>query len=128
MEEEMDKSKLEILRSRFRYKADKLDSWKIFDEKDDIWEGDCDDYAVTACYLLSDKNMWKFWWNVLTGKAMIWMVWSPGGVLHARLRFGNQWTCNIWPGPKDECGMKKLFPFIGPHILIKMALGKFTGR
>jgi hypothetical protein len=116
--------KLAELQVRFQYRNDKkVDSWRILSSKTS-WEGDCDDYCVTALWLLSNKSLVTFWWKILTFKAVFWLVKAPSGESHVRLHYKKFWLCNIEKEPSTENTMKKVLPFFFPEILIKLILGK----
>lgn len=70
------------------------DVWKILPTEGRVL-GDCEDYALTALYILSEKNMLKFWWNLLTGRAKICFVMWPSNVGHAVLRWDGMYLDNI---------------------------------
>jgi hypothetical protein len=60
---------VDYVSSRFRYLYDKKmiigDSWFVMDERNRIMRGDCDDFAITCLWLICDRNIFKFIWNVL---------------------------------------------------------------
>ena len=123
----LDTTLLLPLRERFVYKADgKLDSWRVFSKGDKVWAGDCDDYAVTALWLLSKEDKSTFWWNLLVGNAVFWLVVAPSGENHVRLLYKGYWLCNIKPKPSKTNTMKKIFPMVLPIAAIKLLLGKLT--
>lgn len=120
----IDAEKLKELNERFRYESDKIDNWKILYSDDAEWRGDCDDYACTALYLLSDKSMWRFWWNLISLRAKLWRVISPNGVAHMRLHFDDEWICNIEPTPSKTNDMKLTFLWIAPFAIVKYGMSK----
>lgn len=118
---------LEYLAEHFEYKSDvKLDNWQIM--KKDNLKGDCDDYAVTALFVLSDHSLFKFWLNILTFRAILWHCKSPAGGGHLVLKFKDKyidnWGRELLPKSEfDNDGYKFLIPMIFPFPAIKMFFG-----
>jgi predicted transglutaminase-like cysteine proteinase len=94
------------LNQRFKYKLDgKHDSWQVLDvDKPGELLGDCEDYALTVLFILSNHNWLTFWWNLISRKAKICYC-KPNGVGHAVLRFNGQYIDNI---QQTWCTKKKL--------------------
>lgn len=117
--------KIGDLAARFEWISDgRLDSWRILDAPSGPLQGDCDDFAVTALWLAEGRSMWRFWWAILTFRAVFWLVkgrsWGSHVVLWHR-RHG--WIDNQNPtwGPNRD---KLRLPFLPPVVAAKMLLGK----
>lgn len=114
------------------YESDeKIDNWEILEPNAaGIYQGDCDDYACTALYILSGCSLKNYWKNLITGKAKIHFV-TVQGVGHAVAQYQNQYIDNI---QNELCSRKDLetwsipykFKFKCPVIFIafKMLIGK----
>lgn len=67
--------KLETINTKWDYKADKGDKWRVLDINKDAIEGDCEDYSLTVLYHFVCEGDWKnFLWYILSGKASMWYV------------------------------------------------------
>jgi predicted transglutaminase-like cysteine proteinase len=107
---------IEQLNQLFRYKPDERDTWRVLTEQD--CQGDCDDYSLTALYILSGTSWLKLLWNVLTMQKLMWYVRTENGNPHMALWVrGRGWICNIYPtfGPLKH---KRLFPVLLPSLLL----------
>lgn len=105
---------LDDLRRRFVYRSDLSDKWTILDAPIGKLRGDCEDFALTALWLLCGKSKTRMHWWVLTGKAAIWHVISADGDPHAALWVrGKGWIDNMYPhfGPRRH---RKVFPYLWP--------------
>lgn len=127
---------LEILNARFVYKRETVrwfDNWKVlYDPKSDKWEGDCEDYALTLMWMLSDRSALKFMWNILVMKHLMWHVKSPNGVGHAVVKIRGLYYDNIQQrgSTKEELkqkGYKFSFPMIPPFVFVKLMLTRVLG-
>lgn len=128
----MFEKELEELNSAWAYKYDVdqyavKEYWKIMKEPPYI--GDCEDYALTLLWLISEKSMWKFWWNLITFQAQIRRV-KNGGEGHAVLRYGTKyadnWTLKFveWE-EMEKLGHKPYFWFYTPlDVAIKLLTAK----
>lgn len=117
------------LAARFKWVSDgKLDSYRILNNPTGPLEGDCDDFAVTALWLVEDKSMGKFWWALITGKARIWYVKGDGWASHVVLNHKDYgWIDNqnmTWGENRDV--LRFWLPF--PLVAMKMLIGKIKGR
>jgi predicted transglutaminase-like cysteine proteinase len=99
--------------------------------KEHPYIGDCEDYALTLLYLISDKSMWKFWWYLCIGKAQIRRVITKNGGGHAVLRFEKHWADN-WTKKfveweeMEKLGHKKDKWFYLPgDVALKFAMAKW---
>ncbi len=127
------KEALKLLNSKFKYKSDPryFDVWRIL-TGDKAWEGDCEDYSLTLIWLLSDRNIFKFLWNITTFKYLIWFVKLNNGSGHVVLKIDNLYYDNIQKkGVTKEVltkqGYKLLFPMIFPFVYIKLLLSYTIG-
>jgi hypothetical protein len=129
------KQALDLLNSKFVYKADPrkyFDSWKILYGADK-WEGDCEDYSLTLIWLLSDKSLIKFIWNITVFKYLMWYVKTSNGVGHAVVKIDGLYYDNI----QKRCVSKQFlleqgynfkFPMLFPFIYIKLILSYTIGK
>jgi hypothetical protein len=83
------------------------DAWKIIysEDAEGKFVGDCEDYALSILYRLSDKSHLKMWWLLITHQAGICLVGpSKWKLSHAVLRYKGEYVDN-WTkkfGPKSE--------------------------
>ena len=85
---------LEYLQKNFVYKSDdKQNSWRILDKNDLV--GDCEDYALTALYILSGESMTRFFLALIFGTAKIKYGKITNGMGHAVLKYKGKYTDNI---------------------------------
>ena len=114
------------LNLRFKYKQDKnLDSWRILGNGS--WEGDCDDYAITAAYILSGNSKVKLFKNIFTKKIKLWFCRLPSGENHLCLEFDGNFRCNVFPKPSPGPKSELLFRVPLPLVILKLAVGKLHG-
>lgn len=59
------------LAENFVYTSEVKDRWTIMEYRSGKLYGDCDDYALTALYIIADKNMETFWKYLDAGTARI---------------------------------------------------------
>lgn len=113
------------LNARFLWTIDRRDSWRVL-RGDGELQGDCDDYAVTALYILAGGWV-GFWAEVATFRAVFWLVRMPSGAAHVALwRRGHGWIESdqrVWR-PTVHPHRKRL-PFLPPVVAIKLILGLF---
>jgi hypothetical protein len=120
---------IQDLALRFKWTSDgKFDSYRILDAAGGPLEGDCDDFAVTALWLAEGKSMLRFWWALLTFRAVIWYVRGKGFASHVVLWHRKHgWIDNQNPtwGPRK-------FPMSFPAPIFmaafKMLVGKVKGK
>jgi predicted transglutaminase-like cysteine proteinase len=126
---------LQTLNAKFKYKNDTfrwLDYWRIMANDGDKWEGDCEDYSLTLAWLVSDKDILKFLWNLISFRFLIWYVKSPNGEGHAIIKIDGLYYDNIQKKGVEksilkEKGYKFVYPFVLPLFLIKMILASIFG-
>lgn len=92
------KEAINLVKSKFIYKPDvkyKLfDSWSVMKEKDGKYQGDCEDFALTVFWHMSDKNLRKFLLNLMIlHKYRIYQCDAFNGP-HMIGRFGDLWFDN----------------------------------
>ena len=122
---------LKTINRKFKYKSDTfrwLDHWRVMVNDGDVWHGDCEDYSLTLAWLVSDKNILKFIWNLITFKFLIWYVLSPNGEGHAIIKIGSLYYDNIQKkGVTKEVlkqkGYKFRLPFVFPLAFFKLSIG-----
>lgn len=117
------------LAARFKWTGDgKLDSYRILSAPEGPLKGDCDDFAVTALWLVEGKSMRRFWWALLTFRAVIWFVKGRSFASHIVLWHRDHgWIDNQNPawGPRKD---KLRFPVPIFMAAFKMAAGKLRKR
>jgi len=113
---------LDDLKKRFKWTAEKVDRWTILDAPNGTLLGDCDDYAITAAWIIAGRSRLRMIWNAFTCKAVMWNVRTTSGQVHMALWVrGKGWTCNIYPefGPLRH---SRRLPFWGPVFLIGLVM------
>jgi hypothetical protein len=114
------------LAKQFIYKGDGAkDTWRIL--KPDDLVGDCDDYALTALFILCGKDMNTFWEALESKKAAICFYTLPSGAGHAVLRWDGKYIDNNyrdWFTPPKT--WKYGYDFTVSRIREKMGLPKPT--
>lgn len=120
-------SELEKLHRRFVYVPDntRLDHWRIHRGDGEV-RGDCEDFALTLLWQLSDQSMRRFWWNIITMRACFWHVKSYNGGGHAVLWYKGYWADNMeytWYRT-DQMRHTRRWPILAPIVLLKFALAK----
>jgi len=88
------------LNARFQYKSDteqhKLqEKWTVLRNPTGPLVGDCEDYALTALWLIEGKNDSAFHHSLQTGQAKIWFCYTPSGEAHAVLEYNGLMIDNI---------------------------------
>jgi len=88
------------LNARFQYKSDSehhdlKEKWTILRAPSGPLIGDCEDYALTALWLINGKNDAQFHHSLKTNQARIWFCYTPQGEAHAALEYDNQFIDNI---------------------------------
>ncbi|GGE24361.1 hypothetical protein SAMN05421774_10853 [Gemmobacter megaterium] len=108
---------LDDLRLRFRYQAEATDRWTILDAEDGPLIGDCDDFALTAAWILSQRSWWRLILNIAVLRMALWVGRTDRGTAHAALWVrGRGWICNIHPmfGPRR---LRRRLPYVLPLFL-----------
>lgn len=128
------KDALALLNQKFVYKADKGESWKIIKEVSDpiiksIY-GDCEDYSLTLLWLISDKSLKKFWWNIISMKYVLWFC-KYDKEFHVVLKHNGECVDNIqkkWTAELPE-EYTMLYPMVFPIVALKFLVTKvFRGE
>tara|TARA_Y100001938_G_C7881769_1_gene325362 strand:- start:75 stop:509 length:435 start_codon:yes stop_codon:yes gene_type:complete len=127
---------IERLNDEFKYVRDsdqygKRDAWYIM--KEAPWDGDCEDYALTALYRLSGYSYTKMWISLLTRKAKLCFC-TVRGTGHAVLKYKGEYVDNIQKGfcskeimEQDGYEFSKWL-FIPYQVAIKLAIGVYIKR
>jgi len=116
---------IEDLAARFVWTADKVDSFRILDAPEGPLRGDCDDFAVTALWIAEGRSMLRFWWALLTFRAVIWRVKGQRWVSHAVLWHRKHgWIDNQNPAWSETKHHTLRWPRLLPIIAAKMLIGK----
>jgi hypothetical protein len=71
--------------SRFVWVRDKIDSFRILSSETGPLRGDCDDFAITALWIVEGKSTLKLFEALLNGRAAIWRTYTKRGTRHAVL-------------------------------------------
>lgn len=102
--------------------------WRVIDTSKDQWKGDCEDYALTVLWLISDRSIIMFLFNLLVNPTYsIWHVTTPSGAGHAILRYEDMYVDNIqrkW-FHKSDAAYKSYdwkFPIVPPLIVAKFLI------
>lgn len=108
------------LQEKFVYTADRKDMWNLLGTGH--WNGDCEDFALTALWLTADKSWLRVWWWVITMQAMLWKAKTAKGP-HVMLWVrGKGWIDNWYPEWGPQAQHKKVFPYIAPLLAITLFL------
>ena len=119
---------------KYRYDTEqyeKKDHWKVM--KNPPYEGDCEDYALTVLYLISEKSWLKFWFALFTFKAKICFVTTKNGGGHGVLKYGKVYIDNWSKKFVSKKEMEKLghrfhpWRFLPTTVAIKMLMAKLRG-
>lgn len=120
------------LNKKFIHTPDgKLDSWRIFSYKQDPWKGDCDDYAVTYAWFLSNRSILAFIFNILFFRIRFYLVALKNGDRHIVLRYKGQYVDNIFRTFVSKSRLiNNQYEFkhmiLPTTILVKLILGIFS--
>ena len=126
-------SRLAVLNKHWEYKYDKdqyasRDHWKVMTKAP--YYGDCEDYALTALWLIGDKSWSKFWWRLFTFQAQLKLVHTKNGGGHGVLRYKNMYIDNWTKKFVTKEEMEKLghvfqpVRFLPSTVAIKMLMAK----
>lgn len=116
---------LKDLNQRFKWTVDKREGWRVLNSALGPLFGDCDDYAITALWLMSEKSWKVFWWKLLSLQAVIWLCRTNRGDLHASLYLRKHgWIDSSYQYWSKEPKHTLLAPFLVPHVVIKLLMGK----
>lgn len=117
-----------VLNSKFHYESDKkyFDHWKILSNSTG-WGGDCEDYALTLSWLISDGNIFKFLFNLIFMRHSIWFVRLPNGDGHAAIKIGGNYYDNIQKTGVSLSHLKErkykfIYPMLFTFVFFKMSL------
>ena len=84
-------------------------------------------------WMLSDRSVVKFLWNILIMKHLIWFVKTPSGEGHAIVKIEGMYYDNIQKKATErrvlkEKGYKFLFPMIPPFVYLRLFLSYTVGK
>jgi len=111
-------TRLERFTRRFFYEPDRgLEAlrWRVLDEGDP--RGDCEDFALTAAWIMARGSWLRFWLDQITGRSVVWVGRLSGGSFHAALCYRGVWIDNTVAEWQPEAPMRKLVPMWGPLLV-----------
>ena len=120
----------------YKYDPDGRDLWRVIKPVEEVYRGDCEDYALSVLYYVVCKESWlKFWWMLFTFSAEICGCDTKNGG-HAVLRVGSMYIDNWTKEWVDRAHMKSLghkfwswnYAILPTTVAIKMLLGKRKGN
>lgn len=111
---------LDELRARFAYKLDKKDTWTLLGGEN--WQGDCEDFSLTALYLTAGKSWLRLWWMVITFQAMFWRADTANGPHMMLWVKGKGWIDNWYPTWSNQARHKKRYPLVAPLLAMTLLL------
>lgn len=113
---------LDDLRDRFHYLSEVRDRWTVLDAKSGPLWGDCDDFALTALWLIAGRSWLRMIWLVATLQACMWRAKTDSGIGHMVLWVrGRGWICNIYP-QFGNLKFSRRLPFVLPLFLIGLVV------
>ena len=122
---------ISTINRKFKYRNDFkwFDTWRILENNQTIWEGDCEDYSLTVIWLYSDKNAMKFIWNIVSFRFLIWYAVLGNGEGHAVTRYGDMYFDNIQRklvslDKLKADGYRFVFPYVFPLLFLKLGVSK----
>jgi hypothetical protein len=120
---------------KFVYRKDRIplfDSWRVMKYKSGSYVGDCDDFAITCFWHLSDRKLWRFLLHlIVTHNYRVHYVKSGLGGGHLVGSYGGQYFDNWTKRPmlkKDffaTTGHKYRMIIPGPIVAVYLFLGLF---
>ena len=114
---------IEDLSRRFQYTSDRADKWTVLDAQSGPLRGDCEDFSLTALWLLAGRSWPRLWWMVLTFQAVFWHARLSNGGGHVMLWVrGYGWIDNIYPTWSPVPRIRRLFPIIAPMLALKLTM------
>jgi len=121
------------LNNRFQYKRDSeqyglQERWAILRNPEGPLVGDCEDYALTALWMLKGKDDAALHQSLKTGEAKIWFCYTPNGEAHAVLEFNGKLIDNIqkeWVSLSDlkAKGYEMSRPFTYKEVVLRLNAG-----
>jgi len=121
------------LNARFQYKSDTeqhnlQEKWTILRNPTGPLVGDCEDYALTALWMIEGKNDSAFHQSLKTGQAKIWFCYTPSSVAHAVLDYNGLMIDNIqkdWKSKEafEHLGYKFERPFTYQEVVQRLQSG-----
>jgi hypothetical protein len=120
---------------RFKWSKDgKMlgDSWRVMPLVNNKFTGDCDDFAITCFWYLSNKNIFTFLLHLLiTHKYALYRCKTIGNEWHIVGRYKNLWFDNwtLKPLPKEQFIIETKHSirmrYISPIIALYLIIGLF---
>lgn len=119
---------LHELNRNFYWGPDRTDNWRILRGDGDL-VGDCDDYAATALWIAEGRSYLRWWWAVITLRAVFWYCKDPHGNWHLALHHKELGWIDNWSRHWTSALMhhNKMYPAILPIVAIKMLMGRLIG-
>lgn len=120
----------------FDYEPDRLrifDSWQVLRSVNGRYRGDCEDFALTVFWHLSNKNVLRFLWNLLIShRYSMYRVRDSNGESHVVACFQDQWFDNWTRKTLSRDDFFKstqhelLHIYPGPFIALYLLIGLFS--
>lgn len=117
---------LDELKKDFEYEADKKEGWQIL-ERGKL-KGDCDDYGMTAAYIVSDSKLARFWLNIFTRKIKFHYVLTEDNfghlVMEHKGKFIDNWHREfVTKDVMEKAGFKFKSVYWPTTVVLKMIFG-----
>jgi hypothetical protein len=127
---------IKYVSEKFVYKSDKkfiIDSWRVMQEDNGKFYGDCEDFSLTVFWYLSGCNIFKFLFNlmILHCYSLIWCK-TYTGELHFVGKYGDMyfdnWTHEALPEKEffEKTGHKKIMKMFMPICILQLIRGLFS--
>jgi len=118
----------------YKHDPDGRDLWRVIKPVEEVYRGDCEDYALSVLYYVICQESWlKFWWLLITFEAKLCYVTTKNGGGHAVLRYGDMYIDNWTQDWVSKAQMEMLghqfhtWKFIPTTVAIKMVMAKLRG-
>ena len=120
---------LQDLNARFQYRSDTeqhslQEKWTILRNTTGPLVGDCEDYALTALWMINGRNDPAFHQSLKSGKAKIHFCYTPRNIAHAVLEYNGLLLDNI----QKEWLSKKAFESLGYRFEHVFSYSEVTHR
>lgn len=121
--------------NKYLYKYDPkwlVDPWSVMKLRNDVYQGDCDDFATTVLYKY--LGFWKMFWRViLRGDVVLYRALTLRGEFHVICEIDGYWFDNITKKPvksRDDfleiTGNVILYRYNRLNLVAKFIVGLFN--